>query len=611
MSANAESVYRRAFQSSSDALAVLSPGDGTLLDVNESFVRLTGYEADELRGRSPIEMGIVSATSEATGEDGEVLAALRGDRPVSNLEAQVRTRSGEVRQVLLRTELLETESQPIVFCGVRDLTELNRLAQELRQSEEHFRLITDNASDMISISTPDTILTYISPSVRRLLGYEPEELIGRPVLDLVHPGDVARVKRLFPGSPGVPDTFTFTHRSLKKDGGIAWLESTASPIRDPETNRIVEVQISARDVTERMQAEETLREAEERYRTLVERVPAIVYRAEFGEGGTWRFVSPQIESILGYSPEEWSGDPTLFDRRIHPDDEAKYRVDEERALETGSLSAEFRMFRKDDQVAWIRDEARIYFGPSGEPVAMQGLMFDVTELEELIRTRARLVQLLSHELFTPITSIQGAALTLLEMGEGLAPEDLQILAGGVKRAAARLRRLVLNLAAAARLDREGATISTQAVSIGEVLTQAIDELGAEQGVDKIVVSAPPGVMDLRMSADVELAVRALAIVIENALDYSSGEPVEVTVGPSDGGLLVEISDRGPGLPPSSEERVFEPFMQVDSSNTRSHEGLGIGLFLARRIMQVHGGEISFTPRAGGGSTFTLSFRLDQ
>jgi PAS domain S-box-containing protein len=202
---------------------------------------------------------------------------------------------------------------------------------------------------------------------------------------------------------------------------------------------ILEVQTSARDVTERMQAEETLREAEERYRTLVERVPAIVYRAEFGEAGTWRFVSPQIESILGYSPEEWSGDPTLFDRRIHPDDEAKYRVDEERALETGSLSAEFRMFRKDDQVAWIRDEARIYFGPSGEPVAMQGLMFDVTELEELIRTRARLVQLLSHELFTPITSIQGAALTLLEMGEGLAPEDLQVLAGGVERVDAAAR----------------------------------------------------------------------------------------------------------------------------------------------------------------------------
>ena len=210
-----------------------------------------------------------------------------------------------------------------------------------------------------------------------------------------------------------------------------------------------------------------------------------------------------------------------------------------------------------------------------------------------------------------ITSIQGAALTLLEMGENLAPEDLQVLAGGVKRAAARLKRLVLNLAVAARLDREGVTISTQAVPIGEVVTQAIDEFRSEQGVDKIVVSAPSEVMALTTSADVELAVRALAIVIENALDYSSNEPVEVTVSPHDGGVLVEISDRGPGLPPISEGRVFEPFTQVDSSNTRQHEGLGIGLFLARRIMQVHGGEIAFNPRVGGGSTFSLSFRLDQ
>ena len=69
--------------------------------------------------------------------------------------------------------------------------------------------------------------------------------------------------------------------------------------------------------------------------------------------------------------------------------------------------------------------------------------------------------------------------------------------------------------------------------------------------------------------------------------------------------------RPPDVPVELLPHIFEPFMQVDSSNTRSHEGLGIGLFLARRIMQVHGGEISFTPRAGGGSTFTLSFRLDQ
>jgi PAS domain S-box-containing protein len=607
VSINADSIYRRAFHDSSDAMAILRPNDGVLLDVNDSFALLTGYQPDELRGRSPTELGIIVGR----GETDEVVAALRGDGSVSDLEVGVRTLSGETRLALLRTEILETESGPMVFCVVRDITERNRIAQELRKTEEHFRLITDNASDMISIHTPDTIVTYMSPSVRRLLGYEPEELVGRSVLDLVHPDDVPRVSRLLPGSPGVPDTFTVTHRALRKDGGLVWLESTTNPIRDPDTNLIVEVQTSARDVTERMQAEETLREAEERYRTLVERVPAIVYRAEFGEAGTWRFVSPQIESILGYSPEEWSGDPTLFDRRLHPDDVAKYRVDEERALKTGSLSAEFRMFRKDDQVAWIRDEARIYFGPSGEPVAMQGLMFDVTELEELVRTRSRLVQLLSHELFTPITSIQGAALTLLEIGEHLAPEDLQILAGGVKRAAARLRRLVLNLAAAARLDREGVTISTQAVSIGEVLSQAIDEFRSEHAAEEIVVSAPEGVMDLTMSADVDLAVRALAIVMENALAYSADEPVEVLVGRQDGGVRVEISDRGPGLPPSSEERVFEPFTQVDSSDTRPHEGLGIGLFLARRIMQVHGGEVTFTPRNGGGSTFRLDFRLDQ
>jgi PAS domain S-box-containing protein len=89
---------------------LLRVSDGAVLDVNDSFVRLTGFKPDELRGRSPVELKIISTS----GGDGEVLTALRGDRPVSVLEVQVQTRSGEVRQAILRTELLETASRPMV-----------------------------------------------------------------------------------------------------------------------------------------------------------------------------------------------------------------------------------------------------------------------------------------------------------------------------------------------------------------------------------------------------------------------------------------------------------------------------------------------------------------
>jgi signal transduction histidine kinase len=227
------------------------------------------------------------------------------------------------------------------------------------------------------------------------------------------------------------------------------------------------------------------------------------------------------------------------------------------------------------------------------------------ELQDLNRTKSEIIQLLSHELFTPITTIQGFALTVAEHGQQLSSDEVRELATGVSRASERIRRLVGNLSAVARLDREGVEVSTRPVSAKEVIERAVSEfphLGSR------IQTARGGADGSRMWADQELAVRALVVLLENALQLTpDGQSVVIGVRGRGAQLEIEVSDRGPGIPPEKRDLVFEAFTQTDSSTTRTHEGLGIGLYLTRRIMAAHGGSVRVLDREGGGSTFVLSF----
>jgi signal transduction histidine kinase len=230
------------------------------------------------------------------------------------------------------------------------------------------------------------------------------------------------------------------------------------------------------------------------------------------------------------------------------------------------------------------------------------------ELQELNRDKSDLIQVLSHELLTPVTVFQSFATMVSERWDQLRRSEFRDLVKAVSRAGERMRRLVGNLEAAARLDREGMDAATRPVRVGELLTGAVAEFPEQ--AERIRLPEGKKVAGLRVWADPGLAIRALVAVVENALALSPPEArVDVGVTVEGGQVEVAVSDRGPGVPEEKRDRIFEAFTQVDSSTTRTHEGMGIGLYLTRRIMQAHGGSIDLTPRDGGGSTFMLRFPL--
>ncbi len=228
--------------------------------------------------------------------------------------------------------------------------------------------------------------TMTNSALHRMLGYSPEEFAAMPWSDFTHPDDVepnAVLSRQL--AAGEIDHFDMEKRFLHKDGGYLWTALTVSLVRDAEGRPDYEIGMTL-DITERKRLESDLRGAEERFRLLVERVPAVVYVAEPGPAGTWHYVSPQIERMLGFTAKEWLADPGLWLRQLDPSDRDEAVAAKQRMILAGTeveqRSDTYRLHRRDGTTVWVRDDAMVLYNQDGNP-AFQGVLVDVTQEKDL------------------------------------------------------------------------------------------------------------------------------------------------------------------------------------------------------------------------------------
>jgi len=241
-----------------------------------------------------------------------------------------------------------------------------------------YRALVETSTDVIALIHPDGRLGYVNQASREVLGFEPDEIWGRHFSEFVVSEELPGLDVEFERVKGGEPRFRRRVTAVRKDGAQVHLMFNASPLRGPDggTEGVV---VIATDVSDLVEAEGRLREAEGRYRSLVEQLPAVSYIAEPGPDGPWTYVSPQLERMLGFSQEEWMADPTLWARRIHPEDRDRVLEEEQHDSALGvPVASEYRMITKDGRVVWIRDEGVLRRAP-GEDPHYEGMMTNVTE----------------------------------------------------------------------------------------------------------------------------------------------------------------------------------------------------------------------------------------
>ncbi|MBI4261466.1 MAG: PAS domain S-box protein [Actinobacteria bacterium] len=275
-----------------------------------------------------------------------------------------------------------------------------RPPEEERSSEDLYDLYENAPVAYFEIDS-DGRIRHANEAAGKLLGYRGDELLGRSVFDLY--------TRTASGTERAHEAFSryLAGEEIREelemrtaDGRSVWIQLLARPVLDGE-GRVVRSRSVAVDITDRKLAEERLREAEARYRSLVENLPSIVYRAEIGAGGRWLYVSPRIASILGFSAQEWMADPALWLRQLHPEDRDRVLAEERTSFTSGEpLVTEYRLVSRDGRTLWFWDEASVVTDENGQPLFLQGHLSDITQRkqaeEELRESDRRLRELLEN-----------------------------------------------------------------------------------------------------------------------------------------------------------------------------------------------------------------------
>ncbi len=398
-----EEYFRSLIEYSSDGV-MTTDAMGSLDFISPALERMSGYSAQELRGK-PFTLLVDAADVGLALEQFQKIMVTPGQ--AFTHEFRVRRKDGVLRRWV--TTLRELPNG-LLIGNNRDVTERRAAEVRLRESEEYFRSLIENATDTISVIDRTGIFTYASPSFGRVLGWTVQELLGRSFTELIHPEDVPAVLATFTDAlahPGQGVTTEF--RARHKDGNWRVFDAVGKALANGDFIA------NSRDITDRREAEEKLGAVETRHRTLVEQLPAITYTVEIPEGGPGRtiFISPQVQTLLGFSQAEWLANPNLWIEQLHPADRDWVLEDVQRKDAVGALlDMEYRVLTRAGQTVWFHNKSVTVLSTAGKPRQTHGIMFDITERkaaeEQLRRLNDELEQRVA-ERTAQLTTLQSAS----------------------------------------------------------------------------------------------------------------------------------------------------------------------------------------------------------
>lgn len=360
------------------------------------------------------------------------------------------------------------------------------------------------------------------------------------------------------------------------------------------------------EITERQRAEQTLRESEEQYRSLVETAKDAIFTVS--TDGTFTSLNPAFETVTDWSRAEWLG--KSFAPLAHPDDLPLATDLFQRLLqgETPPLSALRILLKSGASRIWEFTATPQFRG--GEVAGVLVIVRDITERKQIERLKDEFVSVVSHELRTPLTSIRGA-LGLLTSGLiGSLPERGQRMVEIAVNNTDRLVRLINDILDIERMQSGKVIMQRQLCDAAALLNQAADEMRALADKAGVTLAVEP--QALRLWADPDRLVQTLTNLLSNAIKFSpTGSTVWVRVTRRDEEAVFAVKDQGRGIPADKLESIFERFQQVDASDSRQKGGTGLGLAICRSIVQQHGGRIWVASQLGAGSTFSFTLPVWQ
>ena len=525
-------------------------------------------------------------------------------------------RDGRVLHVDSSVNVLRDPSgAPVgLLAVIRDITALRRVEEEFREREERFRRALSIETVGVLFFTLDGRMTDANPSFERMCGYRVEELrkavhwrqlTAPDFLDVTRQAAEELVTR--------GETAPYEKQMIRKDGSRWW--GLFAPRRIGGSGATAECVEFIIDITNAKRAEAALRESDERQRMALDAADLGTWKHDVESGR----VDLDPRARLHYGIDSESADINQITLRIHPDDLPGLQRAMAASMDPAArapVRAEYRVLGPDGSVRWLLVSGQVHFRQSNgvvRPLIGIGTTRDITErkrveeaLREADRRKDEFLAILAHELRNPLAPIRTAVGILRSPG---VPEQLMRRSRDIiERQVAHMTRLIDDLLDVSRLSRGKMNLQRGPVLLDQVLENAIETARPAIEEHRHTLEQHRTSTPVCLEGDLARLSQVFANLLNNAAKYTpSGGTITLEVIERTDAVEVRVTDTGQGIAPERLDGIFDLFAQGSGASAPTVGGLGIGLALARRLVELHGGTVAASsPGLGAGATFTVT-----
>jgi PAS domain S-box-containing protein len=580
--------------------------DGTVLLMNDTELEMLGYSREEVVGKK-IFLDFVAPESQQKWI--EKFQQLKTKGVVKEVEILLKSRNGELFPVLANSTAVMDEVGNYVMSRstLVDVRKRKIIELALQKSEAQYRGIVEDQTDLICRFLPDGRLTFVNQAYCVYFGLTADELLGKSFSPLIPEDDRAIVTEQFLSLSVDCPVVQYEHRVILSNGEIRWQSWSDRAIFD-DLGQVVEYQGVGRDISDRKLQEAAVVKLSKALEI------AVVGMVEVNPQGRVIHVNQAYAEMNGYDETELIGDEWW--QLIVPEDRARALRAYQLMMSTDRAEVEVCAMRKDGTTFDRKIVLVKAYGEQQQFVGHYCFTQDISSQREVDRLKDEFVSIVSHELRTPLTSIAGA-LDLVSSGVlQTRPEQAHRMVAIAAQNTERLVRMINDILDMERIKSGKITMERQVCDLSLILQESVDvmQMLADSALVKLKLDTPK----VMVSVDRDRMIQVLTNLLSNAIKFSETHTdieIEATVlNPESSShpvvfqldqpaVLVAIRDRGRGIPHDKLSTIFEPFKQVDASDSRQKGGTGLGLAICRSILQQHHAPLWVESTVGQGSTF--------
>ncbi len=477
--------------------------------------------------------------------------------------------------------------------------------QAVERTERRYRDLVDNASDMIYRTDPYGRFTFVNPVATRILGYAESELLAMKYFELMRPDWVPRAMAFYEKSARASEASYLEFPVTRKDGSELWVGQHVRAIL--AGGQVEGYQGMARDITDRVNAQAELRAERDFVSAILDMAPVLV--TVFDQDSRLVRFNRACEQLTGLAAEQVLGKPFWELPFLVEPDHADMREQVVGYAEHGSTTSVDRIWIDHTgahrMIEWAVAPLRNREGHSAFVIAIG---IDVTATRELERLKSQFVSMVSHELRTPLTSIR-ASMQLLIAEEMTGNEDADQLVRVALANANRLIRIVNDILDMSKIEAGEMLATVKRTPLRPIIDDSARTVEGFARSTGVTIATPTGDLGDVM-ADHDRCIQVLVNLLSNAIKHApAGSQIDVSAEREGTMMAIAVRDHGPGIPAHKVDSIFEPFTQLDGSDTRRISGTGLGLTIARALAEKQGGAIRVASREGDGATFTLTLPI--